>query len=355
MNTKDRFHAVFGFGKPDRLPVIEWASWWSQTLERWDSEGLSASGAAPGQLFSEFGLDQHRQYWISAMGPGCPKPASHGAPIVRDAAGYRALLPELYRSDLFDKARAASWREPQERGDLAVWASFEGFFWHPRELLGIENHLYAFYDEPELMNEMNGRLLEYNMKILDEFCSILVPDFVTIAEDLSYNMGPMLSQAAFGEFIAPFYRILVPELHRRGIKVFVDSDGDVGPVIPWLEELGVDGILPLERQSGVDVAELRKRHPRFLFIGGFDKRVMKLGEAAMRAEFERLLPAMRSGGFIPSCDHQTPPDVSLENYRIYASLLGKYAVMARSQSLVGSVVLSQPATASIQSVPTGTP
>jgi uroporphyrinogen-III decarboxylase len=52
--------------------------------------------------------------------------------------------------------------------------------------------------------------------------------------------------------------------------------------------------------------------------------VMSKGEAAMRAEFERLLPVMRSGGYILSVDHQTPPGVSLENYRIYIRLFEEY-------------------------------
>jgi hypothetical protein len=45
--------------------------------------------------------------------------------------------------------------------------------------------------------------------------------------------------------------------------------------------------------------------------------VMPHGEAAMRAEFERLLPLMKQGGFIPSVDHQTHPGTSLENYNTY--------------------------------------
>ncbi len=51
---------------------------------------------------------------------------------------------------------------------------------------------------------------------------------------------------------------------------------------------------------------------------------MNKGENEMRAEFERLLPVMKSGGFIPSVDHQTPPGVSLSNYRIYLKLLKEY-------------------------------
>ena len=108
----------------------------------------------------------------------------------------------------------------------------------------------------------------------------------------------------------------------------VDTDGDVTLLTPWLEAEGVVGVLPLERQAGVDVALLRARYPRLLMMGGFDKMVMSQGEAPMRAEFERLLPVMRSGGFIPSVDHQTPPGVSLENFKIYVRLFREYCERA---------------------------
>lgn len=64
-------------------------------------------------------------------------------------------------------------------------------------------------------------------------------------------------------------------------------------------------------------------------IGGYDKTIMHLGEEAMRREFERLLPAMRSGRYIPGVDHQTPPDVSLDTYKTYVRLLKEYAVLGR--------------------------
>ena len=65
-------------------------------------------------------------------------------------------------------------------------------------------------------------------------------------------------------------------------------------------------------------------------MGGYDKMVMSLGEAAMRAEFERLLPVMRLGGYLPSVDHQTPPGVSLEQYLTYLRLFHEYACRAVS-------------------------
>ncbi len=48
----------------------------------------------------------------------------------------------------------------------------------------------------------------------------------------------------------------------------------------------------------------------------------------MREEFERLLPVMKSGGFLPTADHQTPPEVSLEQYKTYIRLFREYATLA---------------------------
>jgi uroporphyrinogen-III decarboxylase len=70
---------------------------------------------------------------------------------------------------------------------------------------------------------------------------------------------------------------------------------------------------------------LREAHPELILIGHYDKMVMNRGEDAIRGEFERLLPLMRSGRFVPSVDHQTPPGVSLEEYRVYLEAFREYA------------------------------
>ena len=95
-------------------------------------------------------------------------------------------------------------------------------------------------------------------------------------------------------------------------------------MVPWLLREGIRGVLPLERQAGVDGMDLRRAFPHVCLVGHFNKMVMDKGEAAMRAEFERLMPLMRSGGFIPSVDHQTPPHVTLDQYRLYRRLLDEY-------------------------------
>ena len=148
---------------------------------------------------------------------------------------------------------------------------------------------------------------------------------------MSYNLGPMLSEEMFDEFIKPYYKQLIPVLKSKGIHVIVDSDGDITRMIPWLKSAGVEGILPLERQAGVDVNQLTQQYPDFFFIGGFDKMVMKFGKEAMEKEFERIYPAVCRGNYLPSVDHQTPPDVPLAYYHDYLELLFTYCKKAAQE------------------------
>ena len=142
------------------------------------------------------------------------------------------------------------------------------------------------------------------------------------------NVSLTLSILLLDTVLAPFYHKVIPVLKEHGTKVIMDSDGNISRMIPWMQRVGIDGVLPLERQAGVDIAALREQYPDFLFIGAFDKMTMRQSTEAMKGEFQRLLPVMKTGGFIPSCDHQTPPDCPLERYRDYVSMLHEYAEKA---------------------------
>lgn len=331
MNTRERFRAVTTFKAFDRLPILEWALWWDKTIDRWHGEGLPATLTDRYEICRHFGQDVYCQGWFSPMAPTCPRPSAHGHGIIEDEAGYERILPHLYK-DLFDMPDRAprwkAWAVEQARGDVVLWFTVYGFFWFARELLGIERHLYAFYDQPELIQRINSDLAAWQKRVVERLCEICEPDFMTFAEDLSYNNGPMLSEDLFDTFMLPYYNQVVPQLRRHNILPVVDSDGDVTVPAYWFERAGLAGVLPLERQAGVDIQRLRADHPTMIFVGHVDKMTMNKGEAAMRAEFERLLPVARQGGFLISCDHQTPPGVSYADYQLFMALFKEYAEAA---------------------------
>lgn len=330
MDNRTRFHNLMRFQPVDRLPLLEWATWWDKTITRWRGEGLPESLTDPGEIREYFGQDVYRQTWLGPLKSSFTHPGIYAPGRVTTMDDYLAVKEHLYPDpcSVMDRSLLEGYAQRQATGEMVVWLTLNGFFWFPRTLFGIEGHLFAFYEQPEVIHAINRDLLEHNLKAVDAFCQIITPDFVTFAEDMSFHTGPMISKALFDEFIAPYYRRLTPKLLERDIIPIIDSDGNVHQLIPWFLEAGVDGFLPLERRAGCDPVLLRERHPHIRIIGAFDKTVMSLGEDAMRAEFERLLPVMKQGGFIPGVDHQTPPDVSLDTYRVYTRLLKEYCVKA---------------------------
>ena len=133
-------------------------------------------------------------------------------------ASYEAIREHLYPEIDWDAAFPPEVRERHKRGELAVWFTLNGFFWFPRTLLGIERHLYAFYDQPELMRRINDDLLSFNKYLLKGIANIIEPEFMTFAEDLSYNHGPMLSKALFTEFLTPYYREMTPLVRAKTLS-----------------------------------------------------------------------------------------------------------------------------------------
>jgi hypothetical protein len=327
MNDRERFLAAMSGAAPDdRMPMVETLGWWEETIERWEGEGLPRGLSREG-LMEFFGLDVVR---VIGAAPQVPPAKSHDAPVVCGRREYEALRPALFSAQCFDslKRQGDELAAAHEAGEFSMRFVLSGFFWFPRSLFGIEPHLYAFYDEPDLMKSMNSELLDFSLRAIDALFSVLKPDFAGLSEDMSYNNGPMLSKDMFDEFLLPYYKVLTAELHSRGVPILADSDGDVTALIPWLLEAGIDGIYPLERQAGVDIAEIRRAHPDFIMMGGYDKMAMNRGESAIRAEFERILPVMRSGRFVASVDHTTPPGVSFDDYRLYVRVFREYCERA---------------------------
>lgn len=330
MTDRERFLNVLNFKKvEDRLPIIEWAAWWDKTIIRWENEGMP-KGLSLDESLRYFDLDIFHMISAPGFSGTTPRATSHGGAIITDEASYDAIRHTIFTDDIIESVinQANLLKERHDRGEVIIRIWMDGFFWFPRQLFGIENHFYAFYDYPELMHRINSDLADFNIKVVNALFPILKPDMVGFAEDMSYNHGPMLSYDLFKEFLMPYYKKVSPEIQKYGVKVMIDSDGDIYSMIPWMNEAGIEGVYPLERQAGVDINLIRKEYPKFLMLGGYDKMVMTSGEDAMRAEFERILPVMKSGGYIPSVDHQTPPGVCLENFRIYMKLFKEYAQKA---------------------------
>lgn len=87
-------------------------------------------------------------------------------------------------------------------------------------------------------------------------------------------------------------------------------------------ETGINMMLPFEVQAGMDVRRIREMNPSLVILGGLDKRALFWSTETIEREVKpKVTHMLPRGGFIPSLDHNVPPEVSLENFKKYLEIL----------------------------------
>ncbi|MEG1074823.1 MAG: uroporphyrinogen decarboxylase family protein [Ruthenibacterium sp.] len=282
--------------------------------------------------------------------------------LVRDFAGRSVLcfknrrsgfMPEYVDHPVKDRAtweREIKWRmnpysagrtdvtsaevkaaiEGQKKGNAIVQRVVGGYM-YLRSLIGPEELLYMFYDDPDLIHECMKTWFELADHVIAEHQKHLVFDELFFGEDICYNHGSLISPDMIQEFLMPYYQQLYSNMKRRNLDqkrtlhFQIDTDGFSYPVIALYQKIGVDYMSPFEVASGCDVVEVGKLHPDLRIQGGVDKRIITLGGDDIKRHLEHIMPAMRRrGGFIPTCDHGVPEEVPFENYMLYRKLMQEY-------------------------------
>ena len=219
--------------------------------------------------------------------------------------------------------RMTAAREAAAQG-LMIGQNLIGGYMYLRSLMGPESVLYAFYEQPELIHACMKTWFDLADAIIARHQQHVTLDEIFFAEDICYNHGPLIAPDTLREFLLPYYQQLIANVRQRQIDetrhlyIQIDTDGFLDPVISVYREIGTDVMSPFEVASNCDVVRTAKEYPDLVIMGGIDKRVMAAGPEAIDRHLEYIVPFMRErGGFIPTCDHGVPEEVSLENYMHY--------------------------------------
>ncbi|MDY5015466.1 MAG: uroporphyrinogen decarboxylase family protein [Eubacteriales bacterium] len=206
-----------------------------------------------------------------------------------------------------------------------------GGYMYLRSLMGPEDLLYMFYDDPELVHACMCAWFELADAVTAVHQKTVPIDEILFDEDICYKNGSLISPDMIREFLLPYYGQLVENVGRRnpdGVKPIVQlaTDGYCVDVIPLYQEINCRYVSPFEVAAGQDVVEIGQKYPDILMSGGIDKRVLATTPDEIDRYLDRVLPAMRKrGGYIPTCDHGVPEEVSFENYMHYRKRMLEYA------------------------------
>jgi uroporphyrinogen decarboxylase len=182
-----------------------------------------------------------------------------------------------------------------------------------------------FLDDPEFIGEMVEFWTEFVSKTMRRVLDAGVLDHLGMSEDMAYKEKSMISPAMARKFLAPAYRRWVKEARQGGVPIIdMDSDGKVDELIPIWIESGINVCDPIEVAAGNDINAYRRQFGRSMaYRGGVDKRCIAKGGREIEEELARLEPVVKSGGYIPGCDHGVPHDVSWPDFVRYARLLAE--------------------------------
>jgi len=345
MNFNESLQAVLRFERPEQICQFEWG-YWPETIDRWKREGMTGDNPwdnlpityyhrAPVKTrifppFEEEIVSETPNTRVIRDGAGIVKEVSKTATAfprfirhpVQDLKDFEALKERLDPTD--PRRFPDDWAEHvgtlKNRNSILVLGDCEiSFFgWH-RDLMGVENLLLAYYDQPELIHAISRYHVYFIRELYSRILRDVQADFVFIWEDMSFKNGSLVSPDVVREFMLPYYHEIVEFFRGYGdYRFLLDSDGDVTQLIPLFLKAGIDGMLPFEVAAGMDIRRIREQYPHFILCGGIDKREIAKGKAAIDRELEGKLPFMfRKGGYLPSMDHHVPPEVGYEDFKYY--------------------------------------
>ena len=207
-----------------------------------------------------------------------------------------------------------------QRQGYLVLASMPGGFDEPRQLLGEEGLCVAFYEEPEMIEDMLSLMADTTLKVFERVFDYVTIDDLAIHEDMAGKSGPLVGPAQIKQFIQPYYRKVWDEVHRHGGSLFSqDSDGNMNAVIDAFLDCGINVMYPFEPGSGMDMVATRKKYGTRLAVkGGIDKYALRGTKEDIDRELTyKLSSVTRGGGTAFALDHRIPNGVSIENYRYY--------------------------------------
>ena len=369
MTPRQRFIETLTFGSPDKIPFHPGGGRKS-TRARWHKEGLGEGKNPITHVMELLGIEPDRTeppVSLDADFRMIPQfeeevlEHRNGHYVVRDWKGNICEISDEYDVTYLRQAidfvtrrwiscpveTRDDWEQMKTRYDIdapgrfpADFAArcetarqrnhvlgfrFAGPFWQMREWCGFEGLCILMAEKPEFVDEMAEFWQDFVSRMLERILAHVVPDSVGFNEDMAYKAKAMISPTMTRRFCKPSWDRWTRQLRSAGVPLIdMDSDGFIGELIPIWIESGVNVCNPIEVAAHNDLCRFRERFGRRMgYHGGVDKRAMAKGGETIRRELVRLEPVVRDGGYIPSCDHGVPSDVSWPNFVDYTRRLAE--------------------------------
>jgi len=149
-----------------------------------------------------------------------------------------------------------------------------GIFEMTHHLMGIDDALIAYSEEPEAMHELIDCLTEFELAFAKEIVSRVRPEAIFHHDDWGTQRSSFMSPAMFDEFILPAYEQIYGYYKDHGVELIVHHcDSYAANLVPSMIKMGVDiwqGVMTTN-----NTPELIKKYGKQIsFMGDIDSGVV---------------------------------------------------------------------------------
>jgi len=183
---------------------------------------------------------------------------------------------EKHLPQLPDREEIAAWYKPVlatiteifDDHDLVFLGGLEGPICDAYTYVDTELFCTAIYDAPEIVTHIMDCCGKFSSFVAEMYAENPSAPIMFMGEDIAGSTGPIFSPDFIREQGLPRWRWITEPLKKKGVSFLFHTDGRYGELLPIiLEELGADGLNPIERMDCNDIFDIHANYPDKLLFG----------------------------------------------------------------------------------------
>jgi len=240
--------------------------------------------------------------WPKGM-PG-PIPRQDGDYLLlKDISQWKRVVtaPDLGKYSDADWAPYIAKANAVDRSEKYAAVIMGGLFERMHAMMGMENAMMAFYEDPDAAHELLDCFLNWELEVIRLQAKYLHPDMIFHHDDWGSQTTLFFTPAMFEEFIFPVYQKIYHCWRENGVEIVVHhSDSYAAELVPYMIRMGVDVF-----QGAVSTNNIPALLDQFggqiaihagLDNGAFDK--ADWSGAAIDAALEKLIADTHGGRYL---------------------------------------------------------
>jgi uroporphyrinogen decarboxylase len=200
-------------------------------------------------------------------------------------------------------------------GYMSIWLIYS-------YIRGLEQSMIDMVAYPEITDYILGKITDFYIEthtaLLDATDGLV--DIVQVTDDFGSQSDIMISLDMFDRFFRKHYERMIKMVKSYGCKVFHHDDGAIMKIVPYMVDMGMDILNPIQwHLPGMDLDVLKKQYgDKLCFHGAIDNQdVLPFGTVAdVRKEVTTCIEKLASDGtgFILAPCHNVQVITPTENF-----------------------------------------